>query len=92
VATAVLEAERAGHRPQLFGTTDTIDLGAIEDEISSWVSNDMRLITVLDSDYPENLRGVHNRPPDLCSRVASPARFRLGGSRRDAAGNGAGVL
>jgi DNA processing protein len=62
-ATAVLDAERGGDHPQLFGASDAIDLEGIEDEISSWLSDGMRLITVLDSDYPENLRGVHNRPP-----------------------------
>lgn len=32
-------------------------------EIEQWHSEGMRLITVLDSDYPANLRTVHDRPP-----------------------------
>jgi DNA processing protein len=47
------------------------DLGLLADErlsdaataISGWVDAGIRIVTVLDPDYPENLRGVHDRPP-----------------------------
>jgi DNA processing protein len=32
-------------------------------EIARWDAEGMRLLTVLDHDYPENLRAVHDRPP-----------------------------
>jgi DNA processing protein len=35
----------------------------VQAEIGRWHARGMRLVTVLDPDYPENLRGVHDRPP-----------------------------
>jgi DNA processing protein len=32
-------------------------------EIKQWESDGLRLLTVLDPDYPDNLRTVHDRPP-----------------------------
>jgi DNA processing protein len=32
-------------------------------EVSNWTSHGLRLLTVLDDTYPENLRAVHDRPP-----------------------------
>jgi DNA processing protein len=34
-------------------------------EIAEWRASGLRLITVLDPEYPENLRAVHDRPPML---------------------------
>lgn len=62
-AVAVLEAERGSDRPQLFAVEESPDLDAVSAEIEAWEREDMRLVTVLDPDYPENLRGVHDRPP-----------------------------
>lgn len=64
--TAVLEAERADAQrtPTLFEDEDPIsDLGEIAMEIEAWERDGMRLLTLLDPDYPENLRSVHDRPP-----------------------------
>jgi DNA processing protein len=36
-----------------------------EREIADWEAAGLRLVTVLDDGYPENLRGVHDRPPLL---------------------------
>lgn len=36
---------------------------AAASDIERWRSEGMRLLTVLDPDYPENLRTVHDRPP-----------------------------
>jgi DNA processing protein len=38
-------------------------LGAAEAEIEGWQARGMRLITLLDPEYPDNLRAVHDRPP-----------------------------
>ena len=36
---------------------------AAEAEIEGWQARGMRLITLLDTEYPDNLRAVHDRPP-----------------------------
>jgi len=54
-ALAILDAERG-----LFAR-DGLD--AIEQEIGLWSDRGFQLLTVLDSDYPANLRQVHDRPP-----------------------------
>jgi DNA processing protein len=59
-AMAVLQ-EEAGPQGQLFEPHP--DLDAAAGQIEAWRAEGMRLITVLDPDYPENLRAVHDRPP-----------------------------
>jgi DNA processing protein len=54
-ALAVLEAEQG-----LFARER---LPEVEAQIERWQRARMHLITVLDPAYPENLRGVHDRPP-----------------------------
>src|SRR6187431_3331314 len=49
-------------------TAETPDLGAIANEIEAWETEGMRLVTVLDAEYPINLRTIHNRPPFLFVR------------------------
>ncbi|MGO1053887.1 DNA-processing protein DprA [Crossiella sp. CA198] len=44
------------------------ELAGIEQEIESWSSEGMRLITVLDEQYPVRLMLVHQRPPFLIYR------------------------
>jgi DNA processing protein len=58
-AVAVLEQERSG---RLFGEDD-LGRGDTVGELERWSERGMRLLTVLDADYPENLRAVHDRPP-----------------------------
>lgn len=56
---------------------DETDLAEIEDEIHRWEAEGIRVLTVLDADYPANLRTVHNRPPLLFVRGAlEPADVR----------------
>jgi len=43
------------------GERPRIDAAAAD--IGRWSKEGMRLLTVLDADYPENLRAVHDRPP-----------------------------
>lgn len=59
-ALAVLEQE-TGPQRQLLDPHP--DLQAAAGQIEQWRAEGMRLLTVLDDDYPENLRGVHDRPP-----------------------------
>jgi DNA processing protein len=59
-AIAVLE-EEAGPQQQLFAPHP--DLDAAAGQIEQWRAEGMRLLTVLDPEYPENLRSVHDRPP-----------------------------
>ena len=61
---ALFDLELAGH-----ATRATADVSAALDEAASelaaWRSDGIEVVTVLDSSYPENLRGVHDRPPLL---------------------------
>jgi DNA processing protein len=54
-AIAVLEQER--------GMFSGDELAEARAAIASWERRGMRLKTVLDDEYPENLRGVYDRPP-----------------------------
>lgn len=44
------------------------DLDAIVAEIRDWEAEGIHVLTVLDEDYPQNLRTIHNRPPLLFVR------------------------
>lgn len=73
-AAAVLSGEHVGpgeaSAPQLFdaGGQAAADLPAIEDEVRQWETEGMQVVSVLDDEYPENLRAVFNRPPLLFIR------------------------
>jgi DNA processing protein len=54
-AHAVLHQER--------GLLADDELASAEHDLDRWRAKGIRTLTVLDSDYPENLRGVHDRPP-----------------------------
>jgi DNA processing protein len=58
--------------PPLFQVDDSadVDLPAIEDEVRSWEAEGMLMVSVLDEEYPENLRAIFNRPPFLFIRGA----------------------
>jgi DNA processing protein len=55
-AVAVLEQEQA----RLFGG---LDLDQAAGLLAGWRAEGIGVISVLDPDYPENLRAVHDRPP-----------------------------
>ncbi|MFJ8675963.1 DNA-processing protein DprA [Streptomyces sp. NPDC093589] len=57
----------------LFDTQPPADLDAGIAEIAAWEREGMRLVTILDEDYPLYLRLVHQRPPFLFQRGASVA-------------------
>ncbi|MGZ4329074.1 MAG: DNA-processing protein DprA [Solirubrobacteraceae bacterium] len=54
-ALAVLEEER--------GLFARYELEAAAAEVAAWEGSGIRLLTVLDPEYPENLRTVYDRPP-----------------------------
>ncbi len=54
------------------------DTTRARDDIGRWEADRLRLLTVLDPDYPENLRAVHDRPPLIF--VAGELRPRDGRS------------
>jgi DNA processing protein len=64
-ALAVLDCELAGEQAQtsLFQTPEQDPLETAAADIESWEARGWHLRSVLDRGYPENLRGVHDRPP-----------------------------
>jgi DNA processing protein len=67
-ALAVLEEEEEGgansRLPALFKDEAMHQLLATATaDVARWREQDMHLLSVLDADYPENLRSVHDRPP-----------------------------
>ncbi len=76
-ARAVLEdALDATGQGALFDTRPPADLDAVVAEIAAWEREGMRLVTILDEDYPLYLRLVHQRPPFLFLR-GTPAEDDL---------------
>ena len=58
--------EEAGSASEVLGAEATLfepDTTAAQADIARWSKSGLRLLTILDSDYPENLRAVHDRPP-----------------------------
>src|SRR4051812_33478726 len=70
------DEEQDGDPERLFAPpppAEQPDLDSIANEIRAWESEGMRFLTVLDPDYPTNLRTIHNRPPFLFVRGALAA-------------------
>ncbi|MFD5258461.1 MULTISPECIES: DNA-processing protein DprA [Streptomyces] len=68
----------------LFDTQPAVDLEAVAAEIAAWEHEGMRLVTILDDDYPLYLRLVHQRPPFLFQRgmsVETDLRVAVVGTR-----------
>lgn len=68
-ALELLERERIGAASdQLFPTGELpgeAELAKARDDVEAWQHEGMRIITILDDDYPANLRTIHNLPPLL---------------------------
>ena len=62
-AAAMLDQELANRQTSLL--VDPPDLEVIEREIRAWDGEGMRLLTLLDAEYPANLLTVHDRTPLL---------------------------
>jgi DNA processing protein len=54
-AVSVLEEEQGLLAAEL--------LGCAAAELTGWLNEGLQVLTILDPDYPENLRAVHDRPP-----------------------------
>ncbi len=92
IAAEVLEAGSAlevWHRVvpatlmDLPGETDALHAAA--DEIAAWASQGWTLLTILDTDYPARLRGIHQAPPVLFARgslIPDDPAVSVVGSRR----------
>ncbi|WP_033310099.1 DNA-processing protein DprA [Streptomyces iakyrus] len=84
-ARDVLEhAVDASGQSALFDTGPAVDLDSVAAEISAWEHEGMRLVTILDDDYPLYLRLVHQRPPFLFLRgtpVEDDLRVAVVGTR-----------
>ncbi|MFF8034814.1 MULTISPECIES: DNA-processing protein DprA [unclassified Streptomyces] len=68
----------------LFDTGPSADLNGVAAEIAGWEREGLRLVTVLDEDYPLLLRLVHQRPPFLFLRgrpVEDDLRVAVVGTR-----------
>ena len=85
-ARAVLEGQiDASGQGALFDTAPDVDLESVATEIDGWAQQGMRLVTILDEDYPLYLRLVHQRPPFLFLRgkaVQEDLRVAVVGTRR----------
>jgi DNA processing protein len=57
--------EEAGSALDVLGGETLLapDLTETKAEIAQWEAEGIKLLSVLDPDYPQNLRGVHDRPP-----------------------------
>ncbi len=62
-AIAVLEEQAGQAQASLFAADCEGRLDSAAAEIAGWQAGGMQLLSVLDPDYPENLRAVHDRPP-----------------------------
>ncbi len=68
-ALALLESLGEQGNPRLFAVEHVeVTLDDLEERVIGYESEGIRLITVLDSAYPMNLRMVHDRPPALFVR------------------------
>ncbi|MEU6284605.1 DNA-processing protein DprA [Streptomyces sp. NPDC047028] len=84
-AREVLETSLDGSgQGALFSAGPPDDLDGIVAEIAAWEREGMRLVTILDEDYPLYLRLVHQRPPFLFLRgsaVENDLRVAVVGTR-----------
>ncbi|MFE9925419.1 DNA-processing protein DprA [Streptomyces sp. NPDC005774] len=81
VLESLLDASGQG---ALFDTGPAADLDGIAAEIAGWEREGLRLVTILDEDYPLYLRLVHQRPPFLFLRgtpVEDDLRVAVVGTR-----------
>lgn len=68
-ALALLEALQPSTPETLFPIEEKrVTLDQLENYVSELAAEDIRVVTVLDEDYPVNLRMVHDRPPLLFFR------------------------
>jgi DNA processing protein len=64
----IMSAERREHARELASRISPADVSQAQALIQRVTSQGVRLITVLDDDYPENLKLIFNRPPFIWVR------------------------
>lgn len=72
-----VRAAAVGEEPAqgaLFDITSTDDLEKAAADVERWKHAGIRMVSVLDPEYPSNLRMIHQRPPVLFLRGATDAR------------------
>jgi DNA processing protein len=74
--TVIMSAEREQHARQLVSRVTPADLAQAQELIDRVTSQGVRLITIVDEDYPENLKLIFNRPPFIWVRGRLEARKR----------------
>lgn len=71
-AVEVLQAELVSGQGDLFAPEPENDLGlritAVNEAMDGWAADGIALVTLLDEDYPAQLRTIHQRPPFLFYR------------------------
>jgi DNA processing protein len=68
-ALRVLEHRQQAADDRLFEIDESpVTLDQLEDQIHRWEGEGITLLTILDADYPVNLRMVYDRPPALFIR------------------------
>jgi DNA processing protein len=72
--TVIMSAEREQHARQLVSRVTLADLAQAQELIDRVTSQGVRLITIVDEDYPENLKLIFNRPPFIWVRGRLEAR------------------
>lgn len=70
----IMSAEREQHARQLVSRVTPADLARAQALIDRVTSQGVRLITIVDKDYPENLNLIFNRPPFIWVRGRLEAR------------------
>ena len=72
-----VQAAVAGEAPaqgSLFETAQADGLDEANRDLERWERADIRLVCVLDSEYPSNLRIIHQHPPVLFTRGTADER------------------
>lgn len=64
----IMSTERKQHAADLISRVTPDDIARAHDLIEQATGHGVRLITVLDEDYPENLKLIFNRPPSIWVR------------------------
>jgi DNA processing protein len=69
-ALAVLSEDLLSGQGDLFATASPLEdeLERAREDIRVWTAEGMHLVTVLDEEYPQQLRTIHQRPPFLLYR------------------------
>jgi DNA processing protein len=70
----VAVAAAAPAQGALFGAPDQGDIEAATADIERWERAGIRMVSVLDAQYPSNLRMIHQRPPVLFLRGTDDKR------------------